>query len=97
VALGTEEADRLLGGVPAGERMSSWHLVDSAGELTPPAPASLRLLRALPGGTPLAAIAPDPTDDRARLPLCRRQPQPVGHFVTDGAKAAADLKVAARS
>jgi len=53
VALGTDEADALLQGMPEDEQMASWHLVEagrvhSAGAAFPPAFARL------PGGRPLA-------------------------------------------
>jgi predicted DCC family thiol-disulfide oxidoreductase YuxK len=56
VALGSEEADSLLAGMPEGRRMASWHLalpgrpVQSAGAAFP------ELFRMLPGGRPLAAL-----------------------------------------
>jgi predicted DCC family thiol-disulfide oxidoreductase YuxK len=55
VALGTEEADALLHGMPEEERMASWHLVEggtvrSAGAAFPP------VLARLPGGAPLARV-----------------------------------------
>jgi predicted DCC family thiol-disulfide oxidoreductase YuxK len=56
VALGSEEADALLHGIPQDERMASWHLalpgsgrsVHSGGAAFPP------LFRLLPGGGPFA-------------------------------------------
>jgi predicted DCC family thiol-disulfide oxidoreductase YuxK len=58
VALGSEQADALLRGMPEDERMASWHLalpgpgrsVHSAGAAFP------ELFRMLPGGRPLAAL-----------------------------------------
>jgi predicted DCC family thiol-disulfide oxidoreductase YuxK len=56
VALGSEEADSLLAGMPEERRMASWHLalpgepVRSAGAAFP------ELFRMLPGGRPLAAL-----------------------------------------
>jgi predicted DCC family thiol-disulfide oxidoreductase YuxK len=55
VALGTEEADALLDGMPKEERMASWHLVEagrvhSAGAAFPPVFAKL------PGGGPFARV-----------------------------------------
>jgi predicted DCC family thiol-disulfide oxidoreductase YuxK len=61
VALGSEEADALLHGMPEEERMASWHLVaagaahepgtvHSAGAAFPP------VFAALPGGRPLARL-----------------------------------------
>lgn len=62
VALGSEEADALLRGMPEDERMASWHLVElggkhpagavhSAGAAFPP------VFARLPGGQPLARLS----------------------------------------
>ncbi|MFN2616313.1 MAG: thiol-disulfide oxidoreductase DCC family protein [Thermoleophilaceae bacterium] len=56
VALQDPEADELLGDVPAAERMESWHLVTADG-LASAGAAAAPLLRRLPGGRPLAALA----------------------------------------
>ena len=80
VALQSEEAGRLLGGMPEDQRMASWHLVE------PGRRGALRrrrlraeLLRLLPGGRPLAALAARaPRRDRARLPLGGAAPQRLG-------------------
>jgi predicted DCC family thiol-disulfide oxidoreductase YuxK len=53
LALGSEEADGLLHGMPEDERMASWHLVEdgvvsSGGAAFPP------VFERLPGGRPLA-------------------------------------------
>jgi predicted DCC family thiol-disulfide oxidoreductase YuxK len=55
VALGSEEADALLRGMPDEERMASWHLVDGAavhsgGAAFPP------VFARLPGGAPFARM-----------------------------------------
>ena len=55
VALGSEEADELLRGMPEGQRMASWHVVEpgavhSAGAAFPP------VFALLPGGRPLARL-----------------------------------------
>jgi predicted DCC family thiol-disulfide oxidoreductase YuxK len=55
VALGSEEADTLLRGMPEEQRLASWHLVEpgavhSAGAAFPP------LFAVLPGGRPLARL-----------------------------------------
>ncbi len=55
VALGSEEADALLRGMPEDQRMASWHLVEggavhSAGAAFPP------VFARLPGGRPLARL-----------------------------------------
>jgi predicted DCC family thiol-disulfide oxidoreductase YuxK len=65
VRLRSGEADRLLGDMPAERRAESWHLVTDDGRMRSGGAAVEPLLRLLPGGTPLAAIAgalPGPTD-----------------------------------
>jgi predicted DCC family thiol-disulfide oxidoreductase YuxK len=70
VALGSEEADSLLAGMPDERRMASWHLalpgrpVRSAGAAFP------ELFRMLPGGRPVAALTarfPRASDHAYRL------------------------------
>ncbi len=78
VALQDPEADELLGGMDEERRMASWHVVReddtvySAGAAFPP------LLRLLPGGLPLAALAaafPGLTDRAYRYVAHRRGPR----------------------
>lgn len=57
VALQDPEAERLLAGVDGGQRMASWHLVTPAGRVHSGGAALAPLLRLLPGGCPLAAVA----------------------------------------
>ena len=79
VALGTEEANRLLGDMPGDEQRSSWHLVDESGEVHSAGAGFEPLLRLLPGGGPFAAAArPVRRRDRARLPVRLGQPQHLG-------------------
>jgi predicted DCC family thiol-disulfide oxidoreductase YuxK len=97
LALGTEEADRLLAGIPAAERMSSWHLVESSGQVHSAGAGFAPLFRSLPGASRLALVAdrfPRMTERGYRLVAGNRSLW--GHFVTDGAKRRADLKIAAR-
>jgi predicted DCC family thiol-disulfide oxidoreductase YuxK len=97
VTLQSKEAEALLAGMPEEERMSSWHLVGPDGEVRSAGAGIAPLLRQLPGGSPLAAIA-------ARTPrLMERGYRFVaghrslwGKFVTDGAKRRADRRIAAR-
>ena len=53
VALGTEEADALLHGMPEDEQMASWHLVET-GRLHSGGAAFPSVFARLPGGRPLA-------------------------------------------
>ena len=57
VALQSDEADALLAGMPEGERMASWHLARPDGEVRSAGAAFPPLLRELPGGTGLGALA----------------------------------------
>jgi predicted DCC family thiol-disulfide oxidoreductase YuxK len=57
VALQDPEADELLGGMDHERKMSSWHVVMSDGCVYSAGAAFPPLLRLLPGGRPLAAVA----------------------------------------
>lgn len=57
VALQDPEAERLLPGISEQERMASWHLVAEDGAVSSAGSAVAPLLRLLPGGRPLAALA----------------------------------------
>lgn len=70
VALQDDEAARLLPGRSPEERMGSWHLVLEDGTVRSGGAAMAPLLRMLPGGRPLAALAealPGPTERAYRL------------------------------
>jgi predicted DCC family thiol-disulfide oxidoreductase YuxK len=98
VALGTDEAKRLLGDMPPGEQASSWHLVDEGDEVRSAGAGFEPLLRLLPGGSPLAALAgrfPNATERGYRLVSGNRSI--FGKLVTDGAKRRADVRIAERS
>jgi predicted DCC family thiol-disulfide oxidoreductase YuxK len=57
VALQDPEAERLLAQIDAQGRMDSWHLVGPGGKTWSAGGAVAPLLRLLPGGRPLAALA----------------------------------------
>ena len=57
VALQHPEAERLLPGMDRERRMASWHLMTPDGRVRSAGRAVAPLLRLLPGGAPLAAIA----------------------------------------
>jgi predicted DCC family thiol-disulfide oxidoreductase YuxK len=57
VALQDPEGERLLPGMTEEERMDSWHLVAPDGAVSSAGAAGAPLLRLLPGGRPLAAVA----------------------------------------
>ena len=97
VALQSGEADALLPGMPEEQRMSSWHLVDDAGVHSAGAGIG-PLLRLLPGGSPvgaLAAWAPGAMERFYRFVAGRRSLW--GKVVTEGAKRRADRRIASRS
>jgi predicted DCC family thiol-disulfide oxidoreductase YuxK len=97
VALGSEEANRLLGDMPAGEQFSSWHLVDEGAVVHSAGAGFAPLFRLLPGGGPFAAVAarfPRATDSAYRFVSGNRSIW--GKLVTDGAKRRADARIAER-
>jgi predicted DCC family thiol-disulfide oxidoreductase YuxK len=57
VALRDPQAERLLPGMGRERRMASWHLVTPDGRVRSAGRAVAPLLRLLPGGAPLAALA----------------------------------------
>jgi predicted DCC family thiol-disulfide oxidoreductase YuxK len=97
VKLTSEEADRLLGQMPEERRMSSWHLVDDDGQVHSAGAGFPPLLRLLPAGSPLAALAaraPGATERGYRFVAGNRSLW--GKLVTDGAKRRADRRIAER-
>ena len=97
VPIDSEEGERLLSGVPAQERMSSWHLVGEDGSVRSAGAAFPALFRLLPGGGPLAALtsrAPAATDRAYRWVAGNRGVW--GKAVTDGAKRRADSRIEGR-
>ena len=91
------EGDRLLAGMSDEKRLSSWHLVED-GEVRSGGAAFEPLLRRLPGGGPLAALAgrfPAATERAYRAVAGRRGA--IGPRLTAGAKRRADRRIAARS
>jgi predicted DCC family thiol-disulfide oxidoreductase YuxK len=57
VALQSPEAERLLEGMTNEERMASWHLVGSEGDVRSAGAAFSPVLRLLPGAGPVARLA----------------------------------------
>ena len=57
VAIQSEEGQRLLAALPEAERLASAHVITPAGELRSAGAVAEPLLRALPGGRPLARLA----------------------------------------
>lgn len=78
VALQDPEADDLLAGVDEERKMASWHLVTEDGTVYSAGAAFPPLLRLLPGGRPLAALAaalPGLTDRAYRYVAHTRGPR----------------------
>jgi predicted DCC family thiol-disulfide oxidoreductase YuxK len=97
VSLQSKEAERLLTGMPEEERMASWHLVGESGEVSSAGAGIAPLLRLLPGGAPLAAVAaraPRAMERGYRFIAGHRSVW--GRLVTDGAKRRADRRIAER-
>jgi predicted DCC family thiol-disulfide oxidoreductase YuxK len=94
VAIQSEEADRLLAGMPEDERLASWHLVEDDGAVRSAGAAFPGLFRLLPGGAPLAALTsrtPRLTDRAYRWVAGNRSRW--GKLVSDGAKQRADRRI----
>ena len=90
------QSERLLGAMSEDARMASWHLVidgqvRSGGEAVP------ALLRRLPGGRPLAALAAalKPLTNLAYRLVARRRSL-LGRLLSDGARRRADERLRAR-
>ena len=97
LALQEPEARELLAGMDEERRMSSWHLVTSDGSVSSAGDAFGPLLRLLPGGRPLAALAevsPRLSERAYRLVADHRSA--FGRPITSGAKRRADRRIAAR-
>jgi predicted DCC family thiol-disulfide oxidoreductase YuxK len=98
VALQQPVAVELLPGMDADERMASWHLVAPDGAVNSGGLAAAPMLRLLPGGAPLAAVA-----DRAPRLTSRvydwvnRHRGVLGRAITDRAKVRADRVIASRA
>jgi predicted DCC family thiol-disulfide oxidoreductase YuxK len=77
LALGTEEADSLLAGMPEERRMASWHLALPGRPVLSAGAAFPELFRLLPGGRPLAALTarfPQASERAYRLVADHRSP-----------------------
>jgi len=98
VALGTAEADELLGDLDAEERAASWHLVSPEGRRASAGAAAPELLRLLPGGRPPAALlasAPRATERAYRWVADHRSA--FSRLIPAGARRRADERIALRS
>jgi predicted DCC family thiol-disulfide oxidoreductase YuxK len=98
LALQEPEALRLLPGMDEEERMSSWHLVLPDGRVRSAGAAFEPMLRELPGGAPLAALAgrfPNATEHGYRWVTDRRST--LGRALPDALKRRADALIATRT
>jgi predicted DCC family thiol-disulfide oxidoreductase YuxK len=96
-AIQDPEGQRLLAGMEEGRRLDSWHLAGPDGTVRSAGAAFPPLLRQLPGGGPLAALAeraPRLVDRGYRWVAGHRTP--IGRRLTDGMRRRADRRVAAR-
>jgi predicted DCC family thiol-disulfide oxidoreductase YuxK len=97
VALQSPEADRLLAGMPEERRMASWHLVTDGGEVYSAGTAFPPLLRLLPGGRPLAALAARfPRPVQAAYEMVAASRSRLGRLVPARAKRRADRLIERR-
>ena len=98
LALQEPEAKRLLPGMDAEERMSSWHIAMPGGEVRSAGAAFEPMLRELPGGAPLAELAgrfPKATERGYRWVTDRRST--LGQALPEALKRRADAVIASRA
>jgi predicted DCC family thiol-disulfide oxidoreductase YuxK len=98
LSLQEPEARRLLPGMDDEERMSSWHLALPDGQVRSAGAAFEPMLRELPGGAPLAALAgrfPDAVERGYRWVTDRRST--LGRALPAGLKQRADVLIASRT
>jgi predicted DCC family thiol-disulfide oxidoreductase YuxK len=91
------ESAELLADVQPERRLASWHFLDPSGAIFSAGAAFPPLLRLLPGGSPLASVAsrwPRGVERAYRAVASNRGA--LGAFVTKGARARADRRIAAR-
>jgi predicted DCC family thiol-disulfide oxidoreductase YuxK len=98
VALQEPVAVELLPGMDADERMASWHLVAPDGTVTSGGLAAAPMLRLLPAGSPLAAVADRAPGIASRVyDWVHRHRGMLGRPITDRAKVRADRVIASRA
>ena len=97
LSIQSPEAAELLTDVEPERRLASWHFLDASGVVFSAGAAFSPLLRLLPGGSPLAAFArryPHGVERAYRVVASNRTV--LGALVTNGARARADRRLAAR-
>ena len=97
LALGTPEADGLLGGMSREEQFASWHIVDPRGRVRSAGAALPTALRVIPGGHLPADIAQrlPGLSERAYTWVAGHRGA-LGRLVGDRARARADARIARR-
>ena len=97
LAIQSPEAAEVLAGVEPERRLASWHFLDSDGAVFSAGAAFSPLLRLLPGGSPLAALASRrPRGVERAYGLVAANRGTLGALVTKGARGRADRRLAAR-
>lgn len=95
LAISSPEAQMLLAGIEPDRRRASWHFLDPRGTLFSAGPAFAPLLRLLPGGSPLAAVASRfPGGVERAYRLVARNRRGLGALLSKGARARADQRLA---
>jgi predicted DCC family thiol-disulfide oxidoreductase YuxK len=94
VALQSEDGARLLAGMAKAERMASWHLVLPDGSVQSAGAAFPPLLRELPGGATLAALAGRfPAATERAYVLVARHRSVLGRALPEGVRRWADATI----
>ena len=98
LAIGSAEADRLLGDLTPAQRERSWHLVDPDGHRESAGAAAPPLLRLLPGGAvPAAALARVPGFTEGAYAWVADHRSTFSRVIPDEAKRRATRLIAART
>jgi predicted DCC family thiol-disulfide oxidoreductase YuxK len=98
LALGTPEADRLLGDLAPGQREASWHLIDPAGHRASAGAAGAPVLRLLPGGAlPAAALHRVPAQTERLYGFVAGHRSAIGPWIPDAVKRRATQLVRRRT
>jgi predicted DCC family thiol-disulfide oxidoreductase YuxK len=97
VAIQSLEGERLLADLDEDKQLASWHLVDRAGRRHSGGTAAVPLLRALPAGRQLAALAERfPGETERSYKWITRHRGTLGRLIPAGAKRRADARLRER-